>query len=113
MAKYLVLALTNPLPGRESEFNSWYDNVALPVYESLPGVTCLGRYTSVAHDGYEFEMREPHFDYLSLYEIDTEDATATFTEIRRALDAATKDGRYHFSEAIDKARFFEPVFIRI
>ncbi|AWW35558.1 hypothetical protein [Streptomyces cadmiisoli] len=113
MAKYLVLAMTNPLPGRDSEFNEWYDRVAIPAYASLPHVRPLGRYRSVPHDGYEFEMKDIGFEYLSVYEIETDDLEAAFSEVRVALAKATEEGRYHFSQAIDKGRFFEPVFVQI
>ncbi|MGY4785373.1 hypothetical protein ACVH9Z_36520 [Rhodococcus opacus] len=113
MAKHLILAMTNPLPGHDDEFNEWYDNVAIPVYGSLPHVRPLGRFRSVPHDGYEFEMKDIAFEYLSVYEIETDNLEAAFVDIRSALSAATEDGRYHFCEAIDKDRFFEPVYVEV
>jgi hypothetical protein len=31
MKNYVVLALTNPVEGREDEYNKWYNEVAVPV----------------------------------------------------------------------------------
>ncbi len=39
MAKYNLIALTNPLEGRDDEFNDWYTNVHLADVLKLPGVT--------------------------------------------------------------------------
>ena len=46
MSKYLMLAFTNPVAGKDAEYNDWYDNVAMPVYRTLPGLKPLGRYRS-------------------------------------------------------------------
>jgi hypothetical protein len=74
MAKHVLLALTNPIKGREKEYNQWYDNVAVPTYKSMPGLVPLGRFKAadVPHM-FPFEMTNK-FQYLSLYYFEADDA---------------------------------------
>jgi hypothetical protein len=110
MAKYLVLALTNPLPGREKEFNDWYDNTALPMYRSIPGLKPLGRYKLAGvPPSFPFEMRD-QWEYLSVYEFETDDYPGFISKVRATIEASKT---YRFSEAIDKTRFYEPVFMAL
>lgn len=110
MAKYLVLALANVTEGREHEFHDWYDNVAMPVYRGIEGLHHLGRYRIL-----DLPKRHPfqidsQWQYLSLYEFETDDL-AEFSKLADAAIEASPD--YHFSEAIDKSTFFEPLFVNI
>jgi len=110
MAKHLLLALTNPMPGREAEYNQWYDTVAYPTYKSLPGLVPLGRFKAVdVPDMFPFQMKN-EFAYLSLYYFETEDAE-TFMEKLKATFADRPE--YSLSDDIDKDRFFEPIFVAI
>ncbi len=69
MAKCRLVALTNPLPGKEEEYNHWYQNVHLPEVIGLPGGIQAQRFKLVAKlmgsDAnqnlaiYEFEMENP------------------------------------------------------
>ncbi|MFE7156987.1 hypothetical protein [Streptomyces sp. NPDC057636] len=112
MPQYLMLAFSQPLEGRDEEYNDWYDNVAMPVYKSLPGTTCLGRFKSLPHKGYEFEM-DLEFGYVSVYLHETDDFDRHFSQIMEVLKKATAEGNYHFSDTIDKTHFFEPLFVKL
>jgi hypothetical protein len=66
--KHLLLALVNPLPGREQAFNEWYDSAHLREVVALPGFAA----------GQRFALGEPQrpgqapppWKYLALYEIE-------------------------------------------
>jgi hypothetical protein len=104
MAKYILLAMTNALPGKDAEFNEWYDNTAYPTYKSLPGLVPLGRFKSVdLPKMFPFQM-DNQFEYLSLYFFE-----ADFMEKLKATFPERPE--YSFSEAIDQDRFFEPVYV--
>ena len=110
MARYLVLALTNPLSGRDKEFNDWYNNTALPTYRSIPGLKSLGRYKLAGvPPNFPFEMKD-QWEYLSVYEFETDDYASFAAKVRSTIEASKT---YQFSEAIDKTRFYEPVFIAL
>ena len=110
MARYLTLALTNPVPGREQEYNDWYDNVALPVYSSIPGFKPLGRFKLAdVPSMYPFQMKD-QWEYLSLYEFETDDFAAFVEHVKTTLAVRSQ---YYFCDAIDKTRFYEPVFVAL
>jgi len=110
MAKHLLLAFTNPIAGREREYNEWYDNVAYPTYKSIPGLTPLGRFkaASVPHL-FPFEM-DNQFQYLSLYYFEADDAAAFLEHVKATF---AKRPNYSFSPDIDQTRFFEPIFVAL
>ncbi|WP_281690048.1 DUF4286 family protein [Pseudonocardia thermophila] len=64
--KSILLVRTNPAPGREGEFNQWYDNEHVPDILKLPGFTRASRY--VVHS--TSDGQPPEFKYLTIYEID-------------------------------------------
>lgn len=108
MAKYLLLAMTNPLPGKDAEFNEWYDNIAYPTYKSLPGLVPLGRFKSVELPKmFPFQM-DNQFEYLSLYFFESDDPAAFMAKLTETFPDRPE---YSFSEAIDQNRFFEPVYV--
>lgn len=108
MAKHLLLAMTNPLPGRDDAFNEWYDNVAYPTYKSLPGLVPLGRFKAVdVPKMFPFQM-DKMFEYLSLYYFETDDPEAFLETLKATFP---KRPEYQFSEDIDQSRFFEPIYV--
>lgn len=110
MAKHLLLAMTNPLPGREAEYNEWYETVAYPTYKSLPGLVPLGRFRAVdVPHMFPFEIAN-RFQYLSLYYFEADDAVA-FMERLKATFAERPE--YRFSDDIDQSQFFEPIFVAL
>lgn len=108
MAKHVLLAMTNPVPGKDAEYNDWYNNVAYPTYKSLPGLIPLGRFKAVdVPHMFPFEM-DNQFQYLSMYYFETDDATA-FMERIKATFAFRPE--YQFSDHIDQSKFFEPIYV--
>ena len=80
MAKYTFLALTNPVEGKEAEFNEWYDKHHVPDVINVPGFV----------SGQRFKLAECQFGgeaskaygYLALYEIETDDIASTIKELK-------------------------------
>lgn len=107
MAKHLLLALTNPVEGRDAEYNEWYDNIAYPTYKSLPGLVPLGRFKAAdVPPMFDFEMKG-EFRYLSLYYFEADDPKAFMDELKASF---AERPEYSFSADIDQSRFFEPIF---
>lgn len=108
--KHLLLAFTNPVEGRDAEYNDWYDNVAYPTYKSLPGLVPLGRFKAAeVPDMFPFQMKND-FQYLSLYYFETDDPTAFMEKLKETFP---KRPEYSFSPDIDQSRFFEPIFVAL
>jgi hypothetical protein len=86
---YTLIVYTNPVEGREDEFNKWYDEVHLGEFSSLPGVIS-GKRFKVAGD-------KPRA-YAAIYEL-----SGTPEEVFAAMNASIKDGSMHMSDCIDSA----------
>ena len=110
MKKYLLLAMTNPLPGRDEAFNEWYDNTAYPTYKSMPGLVPLGRFKAVdVPKMFPFQL-DDMFEYLSLYYFEADDPAAFMDRIKAKFPERPE---YTFSEDIDTTRFFEPIYVAL
>jgi hypothetical protein len=62
----IILALTNSVPGREAEFNKWYDDVHVKDLVAVPGIGAAQRYRVVAAK----DLRQSPYDYLTIYRTD-------------------------------------------
>jgi len=76
MEKWINVVETNCYPGRDEEFNNWYDNIHLPDILETPGFVVAKRYINK-------EFRDGRGKYLSIYEIETDD-------INKAMEARLK-----------------------
>jgi hypothetical protein len=110
MAKYTFIVMTNPVTGKETEFNEWYNTNHIPDVLNVPGFV----------SGHRFRLAETQmggdsskaYKYLALYEIETDDLAATLKELRRrggtadivpsdAIDAKNV-GTYIFTPVAEK-----------
>jgi len=76
MAKHTFLVLTNPVEGKDKEYNDWYTNQHIPDVVSVPGIVAAQRFRLA-----DFQMGNgapSPWKYLAIYEIETDDLKATF-----------------------------------
>ena len=76
MAKHTFLVLTNPVEGKDKEYNDWYTNQHIPDVVSVPGIVAAQRFRLA-----DFQMgtgAPSPWKYLAIYEIETDDLKATF-----------------------------------
>lgn len=103
MPKYVFVVFTRPTPGREMEYNEWYDHQHIPDVLKLPGFTSATRYKYTRVDGTDSATHP----YLALYTVETDDIAAT----QAALDGASKTPDLLISDALDlpatRATYFE------
>lgn len=83
MAECKYIVLTTPVPGREDEYNHWYDNAHVPDLLRIPGVISAQRFriATVQRSPGPFD-----FDYLAIYTFDSDDAQAIMDEIASRYD---------------------------
>lgn len=93
MTKHLFLVFTRPTPGREDEYNDWYDNEHLDDVLRVPGVTAAQRYRVAPM----FTTPELVHGYLAIYEIESEDPRAAL----EAISGAANTDAMHISTALD------------
>jgi len=88
MAKYLVV-LSNPVDGREDEYNEWYDNIHLQEVVALNGFSSGQRFKMPGNAPLPSDHR-----YMALYEIDGDPAEA----VNELLSSVSK---LNMSSALD------------
>jgi hypothetical protein len=73
MPDYKFVVLTNPVEGREDEYNKWYDETHLQDVLNLPGFIGAQRFE------YADPLAEgpPKYRYLAIYDMMTDDVNAT------------------------------------
>jgi hypothetical protein len=98
----LLVVLTNAVPGRADEFNTWYDDVHLSdVVKKMGGFTAARRYDRVG---------EGPWGYLALYEIDGGNVQHAIERIvwgraeRVEAEAAGREPQVPISPAMDEHR---------
>ncbi len=95
MARYVLVVYTNPVEGREQEYNDWYDKRHLADLRALPGVVAARRFTLAQAQVAEAPQA---YRYLALYEIETEDEQDWI----RSLTARAGTEQMPISEALSK-----------
>jgi hypothetical protein len=83
--KFTLIALTNPVEGREGEFNDWYDQRHLRDVLQIPGFVSARRFHMVGPP----VRAERLYRYCSMYEIVTDDPDAVVRELLARLSTAS------------------------
>ena len=76
--RYRFTVHTMPKPGKEKEYNDWYDNQHLPDLLKIPGIVAAQRYR---HDDPREGQPAPAAKDRAIYERDTDDIAGVFKEI--------------------------------
>lgn len=64
--EHIFIALTNPVPGKEDEFNDFYDRVHVPDVLGAPGWFAAQRYVLSSEQRSD---QSPPYKYMVIYEI--------------------------------------------
>lgn len=78
MAKHMLVVFSKATPGREDEYNSWYQNQHLPDVLNVPGFRAAQRYRLQGPAGDDGRTR-----YLALYEVETNDLAGAMDELTK------------------------------
>ena len=86
MARYKLVVMSKPEPGREAEYNDWYQNIHLQQLLEIEGVRSAQR----------LRLKEALsigevFPYLAIYEIETDDPARLLNEIRSRAETGKLD----------------------
>lgn len=75
MTRYAFLVFSQPTPGQEAEYNSWYTQQHLPDVLRVPGFVAAQRFAlAPGQDG-------APAPFLAIYEIETDDPQRTLTDL--------------------------------
>ncbi|HEY4333393.1 MAG TPA: hypothetical protein VGM78_12510 [Ilumatobacteraceae bacterium] len=84
--RFVQIAYSNPKPGREDEYNEWYDNDHLPDVVGIPGYVAGQRYELAPYQ--RPHLPAPRHRYMALYEIE-----GNLDELFAAREEEMKSGR--------------------
>lgn len=92
--KHLLLVLSEPVPGKEDEYNDWYTGTHLGEVVNTPGFVAAQRFEFVvSKDG-----TPPPFSHIAIYEVEGD-----LFEAKEAL-AAGRDKRVPVPDAMAEVR---------
>jgi hypothetical protein len=80
MSRHQLVVLTKSLPGREAEFENWYDTRHIPDVLRVPGVVSARR---LRVQQVTAPTETPAWLSLAIYEIEGDEPEAVLAEIRR------------------------------
>ena len=100
---YTFIVLTNAKPGQESEYNHWYNEVHLADVLKVPGFSSAKRFK--ASKG-QPTGNTPRWEYAAIYEIDTDDLSATLDNMYGRVGTPDMD----ISEALDFDNLYAVVY---
>ena len=92
MAKYSMVVQSQAQPGRDDDYNAWYDGQHFGDICAIPGVTGGRRLEQVMT-----VAGEPGLKYLAIYDIETDDMGGVMAEMGRR----GAEGLMPISDALD------------
>jgi hypothetical protein len=99
MGRYVLLVQTDPVEGREDEYNRWYDNEHLDDMLNAEGYLSCRRFKVV-----DSLASDAAFRYLAIYEIESDDIARTAERAaagpKRITEAIKKENRRSCYELI-------------
>jgi hypothetical protein len=104
VAKHIFLVFTDPVAGRDSEYNDWYSHRHVEDVLAMPGFVAAQRFKLAENS----EKNLPG-SYLAIYEMETDDPAAAVA----TLSAAAQEGRMFVSSALDAAKAITATFTPI
>jgi hypothetical protein len=85
MVSYKFVVFTNAKPGRDEDYNQWYEGQHFPDVLKVPGFVSAQRF-GLADEQRSEDARA--WKYLALYDIETDDIGGVLAELSRRLGTA-------------------------
>lgn len=103
MGSYKFVVFTDPVEGRDEEFNRWYSDEHLADVVAVPGVTSAARFRLAAPGAGAMPNQ-----YLAIYEFDTDDPKSVFDEIFKRWGTSAMPMSSTLNDKTFNAAIFEP-----
>lgn len=87
MKKHVVMALTNPVAGREEDYNAWFEGTHIPEVLATPGFLAAQRYEVSEHQRIPDALP---YRYVTVYDIETDDLESTLAQLGKTVQSGTK-----------------------
>jgi hypothetical protein len=96
MGRYSYVVLTQAQPGREAEFDRWYDQRHLDDVACIPGIVAVQRFNVILQK--VNNLAAPKWRSLAIYEIDADDPQS----VLNAISAVSGTDVMPLSEALNR-----------
>lgn len=106
MAQGMLIVQTEPVPGSDAEFHSWYDDVHVPEVLATPGFARARRYRTLRSSASAPWDQGEFASYLAVYEIEGRDPL----EAHVALLTRVRAGELTTSDAVAVASYRSQLF---
>ncbi len=94
MARFLLVATSAALEGRDDDYNAWYDSRHLADLLAVPGVKSGRRFDACPASPNQTPSR-----YLAIYEIEADDPAEVMAELQRRAQT----GEWTVTDALDRS----------
>jgi hypothetical protein len=94
MPRYRMIMLSQANPGRDEDYERWYDETHIPDMMQVPGFVAAQRFRVVRN-----VVGETNFPFCSIYEIEADSADTAMG----AMFAALQSGKVRMSDSVDPA----------
>lgn len=95
MANYLLQVTSRSVPGRETDYDQWYNDIHIGEVLGVPGFEACQRYKKLAQDHESFE------EFVAMYEVETDNPAG----LLQKLNGAAADMRMTDAIDISSVRF--------
>lgn len=95
MKEYTLVVYSNAAPGRDQEFNDWYNDVHLKDVTGVPGIVSARR-LKLAEFSLDPTAAPPAYRYIALYTLASDDPQAVLDDMRGQVET----GRIALTEAM-------------
>lgn len=86
MGNYVLTVYSNPVEGREDEYNDWYNNQHLKDVLAQPGYMTAQRYKLTGHKLDE-AMPDIAHQYVAFYFMETDDPETALNDMKKRVEA--------------------------
>lgn len=86
MADYVLVVYSSPVPGREDEYNDWYNNQHLKDVLAQPGYISARRY-KLTNMKLADEMPDASHPYVAMYYMNTDDPQKALDDMKARVGA--------------------------
>ena len=84
MARYVVIVLSNPVPGKEAEFKRWYVELHIPDILRVPGFVSGKLLPAAALQ--PALQKDKRWNYLALFEAETDDLASVIAALNTRVN---------------------------
>ena len=85
MKEHVLIVYSSPVPGREQEYNDWYNNQHLQDVLTVPGYLRAQRF-KLTDFKLDADMPDVGHQYAALYYMETDDPEAALSDLKNRVE---------------------------